>query len=69
MLDVDVDTGDNEAEDNTGGDTTVETGDTSGDVEANTSGNVNVFGDVDLDFDLDLSDLTDLLEALLDLLT
>ena len=79
-VDVDADTGKNDAEDNTGtpeGDPSVETGNADVDVNLDNSGNVNVFGeagdlelpDFDFDFDLDISlDLSDLLGALLGLL-
>ena len=79
-VDVDADTGKNDAEDNTGtpeGDPSVETGNADVDVNLDNSGNVNVFGeagdlelpDFDFDFDLDISlDLSDLLSALLGLL-
>ena len=77
-VDVDSDTGNNDAEDNTGDpgdDPTVETGDVDNNVEVNNSGNVNAFG-VDLDdldwpdfsgfsfsFTFDLQDLLDLLNG------
>jgi hypothetical protein len=75
-VDVDLETGDNEAEDNTlgGDDPAIETGDADADVEVSNSGNSNVFGSVpelELDFpwfDLNLNisiDLEDLLDALL----
>lgn len=79
-VDVDGDTGKNDAEDNTGtpdGDPSVETGNIDVDVDLENSGNVNVLGDegdlelpdFDFDFDLDLHlDLSDLLAALLGLL-
>lgn len=80
-VDVDADTGKNDAEDNTGpaGDDPVEvtTGNADVDVNLDNAGNVNVYGDsgdlelpdFDFDFDLDISlDLSDLLGALLGLL-
>ncbi len=75
-VDVKLETGDNDAEDNTlgGDDPTIETGDADADVDVSNSANSNVFGevpDLNLDFpwfDLNLNisfDLSDLLEALL----
>ena len=75
-VDVDGDTGDNDAEDNTGGvhggDPSVDTGDVDTNVDLDNSGNVNVYGDdsglefPDFDFDLDISiDLGDLLDFLM----
>jgi hypothetical protein len=58
-VDVKLDSGDNEAEDNTlgGEDPTIETGDAGADVEVNNSGNSNVFGGgldfPELEFDFD----------------
>ena len=75
-VDVDGDTGKNDAEDNTGdpdGDPSVETGDVDAMVDLKNSGNVNVLGDsgdlelpdFDLGFDLSLHlDLSDLLMLL-----
>lgn len=77
-VDIDSDTGHNDAEDNTGdpdGDPSIETGDVDNNVEVNNSGNSNAFG-VDLDdldwpdfpgfnfsFTFDLGDLLDLLNG------
>jgi len=52
-VDVDVDTGDNEAEDNTShdeSDPSIETGDADADIEVANDANYNVVGDVDVDF-------------------
>jgi len=71
-VDLWLDTGDNEAEDNVGGegsDPSITTGDVTSDVHVSTSGNANVFGDdLDLELDFDLSELVDLLSALSSLL-
>lgn len=77
-VDADADTGNNDAEDNTGGvnggDPSIETGDSDTDIEINNSGNVNAYGaDEDPDFpefnfnfnlSLDWSDLLELLGLL-----
>jgi hypothetical protein len=75
-IDVELETGENEAEDNTvgGEDPAIETGDAGADVEVSNSGNSNVFGsapewewempwgfDFNFNFSFDLEDLLDLL--------
>jgi len=51
-VDVDLDTGANDANDNTqDGEPEITTGDASGDVMVETTANSNVVGDADFDFD------------------
>src|SRR3972149_7269046 len=61
-VDVDSNTGDNDAKDNTQGgeDPTIETGDAGAEVEVSTEANSNVLGDVDFPDLPDLPDLDDL---------
>jgi len=67
-VDVDGDTGDNDAERNTG-DPEITTGDADATVEVSNESNANVYGaaDMDLEFDWDLGELQDFLSWLMNL--